>query len=99
MAALPETHVDVTAQSTYPTNPQISFPFIPDWLLFTNTANTAIVHISFDGKTDNAYINPVLSPFMVWPGNAKNIVDRIWIRRDAPGVSTAIVIVTGATNS
>ena len=99
MAAIPETHVNVTAQSSYPTDPQLTIPYIPDWLCFVDLSTTAIVHFSFDGKTDHGYINPAFYPMFIWPGERKFVIDKVWIRRDAPGVDTVVVVVTGATDS
>ncbi|HUK32704.1 MAG TPA: hypothetical protein VLV86_02270 [Vicinamibacterales bacterium] len=99
MAAIKETHVDVTSQSTYPTTPQLSIGFVPDFLKFANLSSTAIVHYSFDGATDNGYINPNLSPFDIWPSDRKGITDKVWLRRDSAGVDTVIVVVTGGTGS
>ncbi len=99
MAAITETHVDVTAHPTYPTTPQLTLAFVPDWLKFADLSTTAIVHYSFDGVHDHGYINPTLSPFDVWPGERKPTTDKVWLRRDTAGVDTVVVVITGGTGS
>lgn len=93
MADLPEKIVTVTSQATYPTDPQIVVPFVPDYYTFLDLSNSAIVHASFDGINDHVYLNPNVDP----GAEREKKVQKVWLRRDTAGVDVVQIVVMANT--
>jgi len=83
MSAYQQT-VDIAADTSYPTDPQVELPFEPKQVLFVNEDNAATLFVSFDGKEDQGKL---------LAGNGVTFFQRarrIWLRRSGGGGTVPI---------
>ncbi len=90
MSYLPEAIIDLTSNDgTYGAQPDITAGFDPKTWSFVDKSATAIIHFSFNGKTDAGQIDPALYAGLSWEASER----QVWLRRDTPGVDTVTAVV------
>lgn len=92
--------IDVSAQTTYPTNPQVVMGIHPGSVLFVNESADVRIYFSFDGKADHGVTVPS-SPIssLEWTMDPSGLeYSRIWLRRAVAGGVSAKVTVMASEN-
>ena len=78
--------VTLTSVSTYPANPQVEVPFVPDTFFVRVESGSPGVYVSFDGVNDFLHVVP-LDALVPLPCKVR----AVWLREDGAGACTCRV--------